>query len=671
MKNSFFKLFVGLVFLSATAANAQKQPAWSTSFDAPVLWQKVTPLGNLVVCTRDALIGVHQNTGDRMWQLDELGNLKEESYGLLPGTFFVEIGKQFRSMVLDPWEGRIVFDSRQLGFSTVLSKNVLLKAGGILVYGFEEKTKPGMGFFDIQTGEKRWSNDEIFGNGKKASSGLGGLIQAAKVMADQSEQEGGNAFELIEVDEQSFIIATHKGLYRVNSQTGDLIWNSELPRPKGAVSASNAYKLIPAPEGHHFYFAKSNYIMAYDIESGQQAWGDVTKISGIVNEIIAHEKGLIILPKIDLANTMFAPKVNLLNYQTGQGYWGKKGAGVKINGSVTGYYFTDKGLVLSMQKDDNVFLNILDIYTGTLRFPKSLKINGYLSYTEVTPSGLLYITNPDVNAHGEANIFDLGKGKARFSNSIRSGKPGSDERVASYNLLTAFVKDKVYVFSQKDKALYEIDKTAGSLKTLQENIKFQGKEKPSRIEVREQGIALISEQNVRMIGFSGNTVFDAYYAAPGQPALLKAMYGIASVHAALVSAQVEMMAAAATQAGYNARNDLERGIANEFSNEFGAYASDARAYSKMAMTAAKKRFKASAESSNFVFMMIKLDKEKTGVGKMFESATYGLIQVDKDSGNIIETIDMANEQEPSYQVDDISQSIFYRMNNREVVCYKF
>jgi len=241
----------------------------------------------------------------------------------------------------------------------------------------------------------------------------------------------------------------------------------------------------------------------------------------------------------------------------------------------------------------------------------------------------------------------------------------------SSDFLTASSAEKMFFYSSKETSLYEIDKKSGGLKLLMEDIKFEGKETPDKIEMREGGIAITSEQNVLMAGYDGAKKFHAYYKAPDQPGILKAIYGMAAVTAALYSAEASMASAAASYAGTQTTDPTGKAIAQGVSEGYSEMGAGYKAYSKNAMAAAKKRFKASTETSNFVFMMVELDKEKTGTGKMFEKATFGLVQVSKDSGEVIDMIDMANEKEPSYEVDGISNSIFYRLNDNQIVTYRF
>ncbi|MDN5199810.1 PQQ-binding-like beta-propeller repeat protein [Fulvivirgaceae bacterium BMA10] len=664
-------VFLSCFFAQAKANSEKTDPAqaWNLHFKSAILWQQVTPLGVLVVNTLDGLHGIDPEQGKIIWSIPALGNIPFESYQILPNTLFTQITLQDKVIVLDPLEGKILSDSKQAGFSKVIVKNVLYDAGAILVYGFKDKLKAYLSLFDINTGKELWSNSEIFGTSK----GLGGLMTAMQATSQLKESEDGPAFELIEINQQDFIIATSSGIFKIQAHSGELLWKANLPKPKGMVSASNESKLIKSSNSPYFYYAKSNYIMAYDMASGKQVWNSVVKINGIVNEIVSHEKGLILLPKIDPVNNMGGVKVNLVNYETGETYWGKKGNGIKIPGSVLHYDFIEGGIVLAMQNAEKSFLNILDVEIGQLKFDKSLKIKGELEYTELTNSGLLYITRPDVNSHGEVNIFDLASGTPKFPKSIKSGKPvdQSNYNPSKYRLLRAFDGDILYVFSNKEKTLYKIDLATAHIKILSEGISFEGKERASSIEIREQGILLGSEQNLVMIDFNGAIQFQKYYPAPSQPGILKALYTMNSISAALYSAQSQLISSSFDQAARSTNNELGREVYGEFSAAYDQASQQARAYSSAAMAAAKRRFKASTNAEDFVFMMVALDKQKTGIAKSLEKRNFGLIKVSKNNGEIIETINMKDEKEPSYQVDDISNILYYRINPSEIVSYKF
>ena len=75
---------------------------------------------------------------------------------------------------------------------------------------------------------------------------------------------------------------------------------------------------------------------------------------------------------------------------------------------------------------------------------------------------------------------------------------------------------------------------------------------------------------------------------------------------------------------------------------------------------ARRRYQASAESRDFVFMMTR-DAERN----------ISLVQVSKLNGEIMGSIDLGRDKEPDYQVDDIANQIFYRPGNSMIVSYRF
>ena len=78
------------------------------------------------------------------------------------------------------------------------------------------------------------------------------------------------------------------------------------------------------------------------------------------------------------------------------------------------------------------------------------------------------------------------------------------------------------------------------------------------------------------------------------------------------------------------------------------------------MAVATARFKASAKTPEFMFILTETDKKQ-----------YGLVQVDKRSGDAISTIDLNKDKEPSYDLDEIFSRVFYRSGPNQIECYQF
>ena len=83
-------------------------------------------------------------------------------------------------------------------------------------------------------------------------------------------------------------------------------------------------------------------------------------------------------------------------------------------------------------------------------------------------------------------------------------------------------------------------------------------------------------------------------------------------------------------------------------------------YGKKAFAAANARFKASTQTRDYMFMLIKTQKKNNG-----------LAQIDKNEGKIKETINLGKDKKPSYDVDDVSGKVFYRATPKTIDCFKF
>jgi outer membrane protein assembly factor BamB len=576
-----FAFIVGF-FIAATSNDPHKaSPSWSISFNSDILWQQITPLGNLVINTQDGLYGVNTESGQKSWEIAGLGNIPASSYQPLSGTFFAEIETSNAVVIINPYNGRIITDTHKSGFKSVIVKNLLYESGTLLIYGFKDGYQGYMSAFSVDSGQELWSSNEIFGEEKQ---GLGGLINSLQVAAEVEPGSGKSSFDLIEVNDKNFIIATGKGLFSIETNTGKVRWNSKLPAIKGAVSATTESRLIRSTENDRFYFAKSNYLMAYKVNDGSQIWKSVTKINGLVDQVVQCKEGLILLPVTDPNNTMFGTKLNLVNAGTGTKTWGNKDKGLKLPGSVITHQWVDGLLVLSMQSGEKSYLNILDPATGTFKFSEHLKIKGELDYTTLTPSGLLYFTRANQYGKGEVNIFDLKTGQPKFPKSITAKFDDTDEH---RSLLRDFKGQLVYVYTDNDNALYEINLKDGMLRLLRDDLKLEGKESVKNIEVRDNGILLSSDQNLLMLDFNGSHIFHKYYPAPTEPGIVKALYAMESVTAALYSAQSHMIAASFDQIAENVDPNSGREQIRQISDAYDQHGRELNAYSRDAMSRAK------------------------------------------------------------------------------------
>ncbi len=650
---------------------ANVNPAWSLRFDNPIEWQRVTPMGHLLVSTATGLHGIEPDNGQVVWTRTDLGQLVEDFYEVIPGTPFVVISDETvprRVVVLDSIEGRVIFDSKQAGIREVVGKNILFRRGALLIHGIaKEGEDPVMALFDIATGERHWTNDSIFVRRKpiqtrgaqrpqgkffKFMDKMNRAASGPEPPAPPPEPADQIESYPVELGEDAFLLASNRGLFRLDSSTGEVAWKISMFSTGSHVflSPTRADMLVV---GHRYTHTVDGVVQnvtshyrAYHVSDGKEIWKEPVTLNGGVNDVIFHERGLVLSPKTS------SGKIKLVDYETGRSLWGKKGKGIKINGGIVDHIVIGNEIILTTgfdsawtKKGTEYFLNILDVDKAALRFKSPHKVKGRMLATEVLPKGILYITT------SEMNILDR-----------VSGKPLHKSVISDGSLITATAGDRVYAFSSKDRSLYVLDKTRGSLDRLSEApVKLGDGEIPFSLEVGDSQITLVSNQNIAVFDPAGSLKFHSYHPAPRRSGLMRALLIANSVRAGIASAATGVYsgafaAAAADQKPGSVGNTLTAGVAEGYGEMAVGYGSLSKQYA----AAARERFKASTNAADFVFMMVQLPNRR-----------FGLARVSKTDGEIVALVDMHKDKQPSYQVDSISNRIYYRLQPTELVGYRF
>ena len=140
---------------------------------------------------------------------------------------------------------------------------------------------------------------------------------------------------------------------------------------------------------------------------------------------------------------------------------------------------------------DKYDLNFLDPEQGIITFDKPIKSDGEVMATVESTKGILYVTTAEVN------ILNPTTGELVFDKSMQTSPS-----------LTQQQDNKLYVFDIREGVIKLIDINAATVKNISnEWLKFEGKEGPNTLELREQGIFISSEQNVTMFDYNGSKLF--------------------------------------------------------------------------------------------------------------------------------------------------------------------
>ena len=325
---------------------------------------------------------------------------------------------------------------------------------------------------------------------------------------------------------------------------------------------------------------------------------------------------------------------------------------LRMRGTVRDALITGESVVLAVDADSKTFVNVLDVATATTRLEKDVKIKGQLERAELTPVGLLYVSRSDATMNGEVNVIDLGTGEPKYKDAIEGRKPGV--------LLYAPDGATLYVFAGKDRRLYSVNRQDGTYRALSGEIKLQGGEDPTALELRAGGLVLSSSQNLVVLGRDGQIKQQIYHPAPQLPGLLRALYRIQSVRAGLYGAAASAYGDAFADAARQSRDTAAKQVYNQLATAYTQGGAQLQGYSSQASALASKRFKASLSAPSSMFM---LTRAPEGSGNV-------LLQIDKDSAQPRARVNLGKEREPVYAVDDIAGMLFLQTASGTLVGYR-
>ncbi|HEV8198952.1 MAG TPA: PQQ-binding-like beta-propeller repeat protein [Candidatus Polarisedimenticolia bacterium] len=647
---------------AAPAANPAQEapvlrPAWSVRLDGAVEWQRVAPLGQVLVKTGLGLTALDPASGRVLWTLPGLGAMAQDHYEEIAGTSLVVLSdglQKPRVVILDSVDGRVLFDSRAAGVNQVLSRHYLPKSRALLLFGFSEgDPATSMFLVDVERGSLRWKNNHLLAGQGNFTRKLTAFLQAAT-------NQSGIVGEPVELDPDTFVIASSTEIFAVKTQSGEIAWRAPnahstratrfhvSPRAPGMVfvGSETTFSSMTTTTGSQQETVQSEYT-ARRIADGAAAWEKPVKVHGGLNDVIFADQGLILSPA-----TTGKGKILLCDYKTGESMWGRKGKGIDIQGGILNHDWTTAGLVLTTgydsawtNKGTEYFLTLLDPDSGALRFEEPLKLRGRIETTQVIPAGLLYTTTSEVN------ILDLKTGKTVLAEGLRSDD----------SLVTTVHGRSLYAYAGKTGTLHRLDLDRATLSTVsREPARLEEDEAPTEIEMRGDRVTVLSSQNVVSWGADGALLFHAYYASPRLPGLMRALLRAEQVRMAMASAAAGMGSVAFAGASTKtAPGSIDRAVTATAATGYAQAAEQAASLSARYGEQARTRFKATTTVPDFVFMMV-----ARGRGT-------GLARVDKETGRIETVIDLGHDREPVYDVDAVSNLIFYRPAPDTVSGYRF
>ncbi|MFM9028857.1 MAG: PQQ-binding-like beta-propeller repeat protein [Bacteroidota bacterium] len=656
MKRYIIRSFSVILIFTSSSIPVVAGNLWTKDMKSPIVWQKVTSLGQIIAATQRGLIGVDPGTGEELWLAADVVDAPESSYESIRNSPFISLstdgGKNF--CIMDPDNGKVVFNAKSVGLEAVSDKYFLYSSGKILVIGTSAGGKNSeMVMVEMATGKKLWTKSGSFtfvtavkDLGKdevlvlsaffaaKLNAATGSEIwkkpitpAAAKMTGFMASLESLVANNVTKEELMTQLITTpyFPGCFIMAGQSKKVTIKSDA---SGKQTSVNTYSAI---------------FMAFDIASGDYKWADVVNMNYPLGISYPCADGLII-------SSSAGGNLNMLSYSDGSGKLGKKGNGLNLKGPASGaVQLKDGRLLIVSNNGDNSVLTALDTKTGQFTFEKVAKIDGIVSYTELLPNGVLVGTSEEVN------YLNTSTGEWYFEDAVPGGAGCIDSD-----------DNSVYVFNAKSGILMKMAMNGTSLLPLNTvPVEFKGKERAGGLDLLKEGVVVKSDQNLALIGYDGSVKFNKYFEAPGVSGLRKALLIASAVRAAYYSAAFATYSVAFGSAAQQievkdpaskAGKDLAAGL----SQGFGEVSVTAAGYASDFIKRAGQRFKATTETPNYNLIMSTGDK-----------GTANLLQVSKISGDVLLTIPLGKDKNPVYDVDMVEGKLYYMKDADTMECHVF
>ncbi|NND61768.1 MAG: PQQ-binding-like beta-propeller repeat protein [Flavobacteriaceae bacterium] len=605
-------LCLSLLIGFTTNAQRAETPDFTYEVGAKINEMNLTQGGTMVVATNDGLVGIKPGTNDLLFNFTDYGRVKPEELTFIPNAPYVVVGQTgFGAMttkkaVIDYMSGKKLFSTEDNGWKMIMTCDVMMPQNKLVVSGQRRKADNfafAVGIYDLNTG----AQDSYF-------------------TLKGSEQITGRPLLLSD----GLILPTARNLKKMDATSGAEIWSIKVDDIKWMVTDETEKEIY----GFETTANGSNTRVHKVGVDGRLLWEDPHKVKGHVVNFEILPKGLAIVSNVDnsgksglgkLASGRAESKIGFLDANTGEDLWEKA---PKTKGYVQHFYIMEDGILFGIYEGG---INKIS-FEGKTLFKKPLKTGANILTMANTPQGLIYITSSD------ANIVNLDTGDQVWKKPLKYKR--ADAVSSDYD-----DKNNRYLISADDE-LFAVDANTGDVSTLAES-KFEGKEDPTGVEVRDGGILLTSSQNMMMLGWDGSQGWHEYYRAPGK-----------SAFGAILMGALAVASAATATASY-----ME---ANRNRNRLGYYTSRGESYADLgdSMAAATgasvaemlKRFKATSATANSRFVLTKLDE---GVG---------LVKLNKDTGSMEKEI-ILRDKKPEYQVDEFGGILYYKANNSSIYAY--
>jgi outer membrane protein assembly factor BamB len=578
-----------MAMVIAIGSYANNDPKWKVDLDKKAEWLKITSSGIVMVATNNSLVAIDPAKQTKLWEISGTGPVAQEKFIEIEGTSFaIYEGQALKSLktqtsIIDYFTGRVIYNSGEANV-TVLGNTPLLEIGAILLEIKQDK-KAMLTLVDIASGKESWRMDLP---DRKTGFNLGALKQSIKSALDA---------EPVADLEGNILYPDDKKLHRLDAKTGNKLWTREYEKSVGRLNFSD--------DGTVIYVGSGKFIGALSLADGKDLWKNAVKISGEFQMFI---------PSVN--NKMYcvtSSQIQLIDQATGSLSWKKP---VTLDQNFIELRFAEKGIVV-MGGDDKTSTFDYIGFDGNSVWKRSYRTDKPVVDFGIVSKGILF-----ANAE-EANMIDLNTG----DDSIWK------KRIKLKGTPVTFLNDKIGLI-YADQKLYRVNLADVTYQLVAEDIKFKGSDEDvQKIEVRENGYLLTSQQNAWLISADGKVVYSKYY-APASVGTAGKILGVVGQ----VYATVDNLEATQDPNKPNTVNVQRSKKGDEIVHGIGSVIANR---------------KNSFQSQDALYIMSRIEDGAT--------KRTGMVKLNKNTGNEEGRI-LLKTLEPMYQVDHATGSLFVIVN---------
>lgn len=634
MKKIYQQMTIVLSMLLIVSTSNAQDALWQLDFEKGVAWNKITESGILLVGTSDRTIhGVDSRDGNILWSNDIM-----RGSGSLRGAD----GKKL--------EDAQAFDK----FVNVLEDPDYPEIGDFMEIKFSDNVAvANYAVINIQTGEEVMSPEKAnmpvtkFLGKQRATFNFNGttyipelrmvLISASWIDIMAKGQPEYNLTKMVslpdgkviwETDEIAvdgypyvtsngdIIMPGKKKIARMDPKTGDIKWSFEVEDKK---QTFESFDLSLDLATGYFFEKKNNKgaLVAHDMATGARLWEADMKLKD-VPQMNAMGYGVV---------TVDSKNFTLYDAANGSIKWEKK----KLNG-----YTVDLGDMGILVTAKEKFLALLDKNTGDEIWEE--KISG-INIDQVVGRGIMYS-----DARGRLGLISY-EGEKVWD------KKGMLE-VPTMRYRPTFNTELLYI----DGDLFEVDLQEGDYRLMIEKMEkkvFESDEGPSDIEYVAGGYLFSNTNELVMLDTDGGIAWQKYWEPPGLSLAAKI---------ALRAGQVAMVAMAAGAEAKSQANKSPYGGDTYYSKMYAEQAAGFLAANSALGAEARKKFSASVTKGDDMLLL-------TRVGEGGQGKSSGLIKVDKRTGDELGSL-LLGDKKPTYDYDALTSTVFFKSDNKQIICYQ-